>query len=93
MLAKHVAPYVQKIRYNPGHLYHIEKEKSIEDKVKELVDIAAEHQVAIRIGVNFGSLDPSLKKESEDSMQVAIKSASEHVEIMEKLGFKFDRIG
>ena len=24
-LAKSVAPYVQKIRYNPGHLYHHEK--------------------------------------------------------------------
>ena len=88
LLAKDVAPYVQKIRYNPGHLYHIEKEKSVKDKVKELVDIAGENDVAIRIGVNFGSLDPNLRKANENSGDVAIKSASEHVEIMESLGFK-----
>ena len=88
VLAKDVAPYVQKIRYNPGHLYHIEKEKSVKDKVKELVQIAGENDCAIRIGVNFGSLDPSLRKNGENSGDIAIKSASEHVEIMESLGFK-----
>ena len=33
-LAPKVAPLVNKIRYNPGHLFHLEKDKSIEDKVK-----------------------------------------------------------
>ncbi|MCA9429469.1 MAG: flavodoxin-dependent (E)-4-hydroxy-3-methylbut-2-enyl-diphosphate synthase, partial [Candidatus Omnitrophica bacterium] len=32
-LAEEVAPYVDKIRYNPGHLHHLEKEKPIEEKV------------------------------------------------------------
>lgn len=88
LLAKEVVPYVQKIRYNPGHLYHIEREKSISDKVKELVDVAGSYNCAIRIGVNFGSLDPEMLKSNENSGDAAIKSASEHVEIMEKLGFK-----
>src|SRR6267378_2432948 len=39
-VADRVAPHVDEIRYNPGHLHHIEKKKSIEDKVKWLVDIA-----------------------------------------------------
>lgn len=88
LLAKDLTPFVQKIRYNPGHLYHIEKEKSIEDKVKFLVDVAGENQCAIRIGVNFGSLDPSLKNDKENSGDVAVSSAGAHVELMEKLGFK-----
>ncbi|HXJ64724.1 MAG TPA: flavodoxin-dependent (E)-4-hydroxy-3-methylbut-2-enyl-diphosphate synthase, partial [Actinomycetota bacterium] len=28
-LAERVAPFVQKLRYNPGHLYHIERDKPI----------------------------------------------------------------
>src|SRR5580704_15748981 len=35
-LAEVVAPYVDKIRYNPGHLYHHEREKPWQDKVKFL---------------------------------------------------------
>src|SRR5205823_880111 len=31
-IADKVAPYVDKIRYNPGHLHHIEKSKSIRQK-------------------------------------------------------------
>ncbi|HWW60736.1 MAG TPA: flavodoxin-dependent (E)-4-hydroxy-3-methylbut-2-enyl-diphosphate synthase, partial [Thermoanaerobaculia bacterium] len=57
-LAEKVAPYVQKLRYNPGHLHHIEREKPILDKVRYLVDVARAHDCAIRIGVNCGSVDP-----------------------------------
>src|SRR5437764_15218300 len=39
-LAEKVAPYVQKLRYNPGHLYHIEREKPAQQKVRHLVDVA-----------------------------------------------------
>ena len=31
-LIKDVAPYVDKVRYNPGHLYHHEKNKPVADK-------------------------------------------------------------
>ena len=33
-LAPIVAPWVNKIRYNPGHLFHLEKEKTIREKVE-----------------------------------------------------------
>src|SRR5881275_3354873 len=56
-LAEKVAPYVQKLRYNPGHLYHIERDKPISAKVAYLVDVARAHGCAIRIGVNAGSVD------------------------------------
>src|SRR3954468_16473669 len=51
-LAEKNAPYVQKLRYNPGHLYHIERDKTVEEKVYYLVNVAREHNCAIRIGVN-----------------------------------------
>src|SRR6266513_1467496 len=35
-LAERVAPFVQKLSYNPGHLHHIERDKPILTKVKYL---------------------------------------------------------
>ena len=58
-LAATLAPYVEKIRYNPGHLYHHEKSKPWQDKVKYLADIAEQNDCAMRIGVNAGSMDPN----------------------------------
>ena len=60
LLAASVAPFVQKLRYNPGHLHHLQKKLSIEEKVEWLVDIAKKHDCAIRIGVNCGSVAPRL---------------------------------
>ena len=33
-LAELVAPHVDKLRYNPGHLYHHEREKPWQEKVQ-----------------------------------------------------------
>ena len=33
-LAAKLGPYVDKIRYNPGHLHHVERDKTIADKVR-----------------------------------------------------------
>lgn len=87
-LAELVAPYIAKFRYNPGHLHHHQKSVSVEDKVKYLANIAGENNLAIRVGVNFGSLDPALKAQGVDSKQVALSSAMTHCEMLEKLDFK-----
>ena len=58
LLAEKVAPFVQKFRYNPGHLHHLQKKKTIEEKVEWLVDIAKKYDCAVRIGVNCGSVAP-----------------------------------
>ncbi len=60
-LAASVAPHVDKIRYNPGHLYHHEREKPCARRSRFLVDVAREHDCALRIGVNCGSVDPELE--------------------------------
>ena len=86
-LAKSVAPFVQKIRYNPGHLYHHEKEVPVFEKVKYIVGVAREHSLALRIGVNFGSLDPAQAASGLDRFDVALESAREHIGYLEELGF------
>ena len=88
-LAEKVAPFVQKIRYNPGHLYHLERSKPVGEKVRYLVDIAREHGCAMRIGVNCGSVDPEKieKHDENDSITPMIESAIEHCRILDDLGF------
>ena len=87
-LAEEVAPFVDKIRYNPGHLYHHEKARPVRDKVRYLADVAAEHDCAMRVGVNCGSVDPAIaEKFGEDSVGAMVASAIEHVDLLEELGF------
>ncbi len=87
-LAEEVAPFVDKIRYNPGHLYHHERGKPVRDKVAYLVDVASDNDCAIRIGVNCGSIDPERADEfREDSVGAMVASALEHAELLEDLSF------
>jgi (E)-4-hydroxy-3-methylbut-2-enyl-diphosphate synthase len=88
-IADKVAPYVDKIRYNPGHLHHIEKARPIPQKVRSLVDIAREHDLAIRIGVNCGSVAPAFTaKYPNDQLAALVESAVYHCELMEEYGFE-----
>ena len=88
-LAQSVAPHVNKIRYNPGHLYHHLRDTPWQDKVKFIVDQAAEHDCAIRVGVNCGSVDPAKKAkyDAEDSITPMLESALEHCELLDSIGF------
>src|SRR4029079_5676583 len=88
-LASDVAPHVDKVRYNPGHLYHHEREKPWQDKVKFLVDVAGAHDCASRVRVKCGSVDPAkLEKFADgDSLTPMLESAWEHCELLDSLGF------
>jgi len=88
-LAAVLAPHVEKIRYNPGHLYHHEKRKPWQDKVKYLADIAAQNDCAMRIGVNAGSMDPAKLDAfpANDSIAPMIASALDHCELLDSIGF------
>jgi (E)-4-hydroxy-3-methylbut-2-enyl-diphosphate synthase len=87
-LAEKVAPHVDKVRYNPGHLWHHEKDKPVRDKVAWLVAVARDHDLAIRVGVNCGSVDPELKTRfPEDDVQAMVESALEHCRYLDDLGF------
>jgi (E)-4-hydroxy-3-methylbut-2-enyl-diphosphate synthase len=88
-LAEKVAPHVDKIRYNPGHLYHHQKDRPWQEKVRFIIDRAVEHDCAVRIGVNSGSVDPAKKAQYDpaDSITPMLQSALEHCELVESFGF------
>ena len=88
-LATQVAPHVQKIRYNPGHLYHHEKQRPEQDKVAYIAAEASDNDCAIRIGVNCGSVDPKKLEQfdPEDSISPMLASALEHCDMLDRLGF------
>ncbi|RLT27682.1 MAG: 4-hydroxy-3-methylbut-2-en-1-yl diphosphate synthase [Chloroflexi bacterium] len=87
-LAEFVAPHVDKIRYNPGHLYHHEREKSVREKVAFIADIAVQNDIALRVGVNCGSVDPVMAaKFEDDDVGAMVASALEHCAILDDLGF------
>jgi (E)-4-hydroxy-3-methylbut-2-enyl-diphosphate synthase len=87
-LAARVAPHVDKIRYNPGHLYHHEKDKPVREKVRFLVDVAREHDCALRVGVNCGSVDPETKaRHAEDDVAAIVESALQHCLLLDEMGF------
>jgi (E)-4-hydroxy-3-methylbut-2-enyl-diphosphate synthase len=88
-LAPIVAPWVDKIRYNPGHLFHLEKEKSIREKVEFIVEAARKNDCAIRIGVNCGSLDPDYKERyKDDSTESMVRCAVDHCEMLDEMKFE-----
>lgn len=88
-LALEVAPWVDKIRYNPGHLYHHERERPWQDKVRFLVDVARQHDCAIRVGVNCGSVDPAKREkyDADDSVSPMLESALDHCQFLDSIGF------
>jgi (E)-4-hydroxy-3-methylbut-2-enyl-diphosphate synthase len=93
-LVERVAPVVDKVRYNPGHLYHHEKSKTAREKVAYIIEHAAKHDCAVRIGVNCGSVDPEAQAKFEgddepglEGVTAMVESAIEHAAIVDDLGF------
>lgn len=84
-LAELVAPWVDKIRYNPGHLYHLEPEIPWQKKTEALAEIARKYDCALRIGVNCGSIDPN--KSGDVASDPLFESALEHSDFLESIGF------
>ena len=88
-LAEVIAPHVEKLRYNPGHLYHHEREKPWEDKVRYIADVARDNDCALRVGVNCGSVDPEKKAkyDTEDSISPMLESALDHCQLLDDYDF------
>jgi (E)-4-hydroxy-3-methylbut-2-enyl-diphosphate synthase len=88
-LAELVAPHVDKVRYNPGHLYHHEPTRPWQDKVRYIAGVAAASDCALRVGVNCGSVDPAKKEkyDEHDSLTPMLESAWEHCDLLDSLGF------
>ena len=88
-LALDVAPHVDKIRYNPGHLYHHQRDKPWQEKVRFLANVARDHDCAIRVGVNCGSVDPDKAEafDEADSLSPMMASALEHCDFLDSIEF------
>lgn len=86
-LVEKVAPHVDKIRYNPGHLHHLQKSKPMAEKVGWIARVAKEHGCAIRVGVNCGSVAPEFLEKYPDQRDAIVESALFHCDILDKLGF------
>lgn len=88
-LVSAVAPWVDKVRYNPGHLYHHESQRPWQDKVRFLAEEAARHDCAMRVGVNCGSVDPAKRERHapDDPIGPMLESALDHCELLDRIGF------
>jgi len=87
-LAAEVAPLVDKIRYNPGHLHHHEKGREVADKVAFIVECAERHGCALRIGVNAGSIAPEYRERfGADHTGAIVQCALDHCALVDELGF------
>jgi (E)-4-hydroxy-3-methylbut-2-enyl-diphosphate synthase len=101
-IALEVAKYVDKVRINPG-LYVFRKRKAgfeytedeiveakakIEEQLVPLIRVVRERDIALRIGVNHGSLADRLTVMYGDTPEGMVQSALEFLEICEKHDFK-----
>ena len=69
------------LRINPGNIGR-------EDRVRDVVESARDHNIPIRIGVNAGSLEKDLqKKYGEPCAEALVESAQRHIEILDRLNF------
>lgn len=88
-LAAKVGPHVDKIRYNPGHLHHVERNKTVREKVAWIASVARDTDCAVRIGVNCGSVAPEfLERYPHDQLEAIVQSAAYHCDLLEELGFE-----
>jgi (E)-4-hydroxy-3-methylbut-2-enyl-diphosphate synthase len=71
---------VAKIRINPGNIGGA-------GKVEELIRKARDKGVALRVGVNAGSLPKKLRREA-NTAQAMVQAAEEEMSVLEKLGFQ-----
>ena len=71
---------VDGIRINPGNIS--------KDKIKEIIKVAKERQIVIRIGINSGSLQKDLLlKYGSATSDALVESALKNIELFEDQGF------
>ena len=72
---------MDKLRINPGNI-------GSEDKVKEVVDLAKDYHIPIRVGVNSGSLEKDiLQRYGKVTAEGLAESALRNVALLEKYDF------
>ncbi|MGC8667992.1 MAG: (E)-4-hydroxy-3-methylbut-2-enyl-diphosphate synthase [Chthonomonadales bacterium] len=102
-IAVEVARYVDKVRINPGlFVYRKPRQRSedysqaeieeeldaIERSLVPVIRACKEHGVAMRIGVNHGSLSERIKVMHGDTPEGMVEAALEYVRICQRHGFR-----
>lgn len=72
---------VDKLRLNPGNI-------GKRERTEEIVRMARQRRVPIRIGVNGGSLEKDLMETLGPTPEALVESARRHVRILEELDFQ-----
>ncbi|MFQ5902608.1 MAG: flavodoxin-dependent (E)-4-hydroxy-3-methylbut-2-enyl-diphosphate synthase [Candidatus Binatia bacterium] len=72
---------VDGLRLNPGNI-------GARWCIEEVIKVASEHKIPIRVGVNAGSLEKDLLKKSDGpTAEGMVESALRHIHILEDLGY------
>ncbi len=74
-----VAPYVDKVRINPGNYVSGDRAEAMCD-LEELLNVCREHNTAIRIGINHGSLAKRIVEQWGDTPRGMVEAAMEFLE-------------
>ncbi len=99
-VAEAAAEYVEKVRINPGNFikeirtkrvysdeeYSLELKRT-EEKLVSLLEICRQHNTAIRIGVNHGSLANRILVRHGNTPEGMVESAMEFINICRQYGF------
>ncbi len=79
------AQLVDKVRINPGNF---SSEERMKERFYKLLDICNEHNTAVRIGVNHGSLSNRIVERFGDTVEGMVESAMEYLRLASGYGFK-----
>jgi len=70
------------LRINPGNI-------GKEERIRQVIESAKDHNIPIRVGVNAGSLEKDLqKKYTEPTPAALVESAFRHIDILNKYDFQ-----
>ncbi len=88
-LAELVAPHVDKVRYNPGHLYHHEPTKPWQEKVRYLAQVASTTTARCASASTAAASIRRRKRQFDaaDSITPMLESAWEHCDFLDGLGY------
>jgi (E)-4-hydroxy-3-methylbut-2-enyl-diphosphate synthase len=85
------ARHVDKVRINPGNFVDrvgdIDEPVLLQEKLVELLNVCREHNTALRIGVNHGSLSARMFSKYGDTPKGMVESAMEFLQICKSENF------
>lgn len=94
LVAEMAASYAEKVRINPGNFiqdndteHEYASQMRIEEKLRPLVLLCKRKQVALRIGVNHGSLSERILQKFGDTPEGMSESVMEYLRLLDALEF------